>query len=578
MSTSVSSTSSVRPIRFGIMCNGHEFAAWEAACIRNLMAVESVGPALLIVDDRPPDEPRKLRDRLPELFNPKTILWRLYQRLALNRRSQSTQRVDLSSELAGVPLLRCRPLQSGRFVQRFVPEDIAAIRQHDLDFIMRFAFNILRGDVLEAARFGVWSFHHGDPDRYRGTPPGFWEIYNGDPVTGTVLQRLTERLDAGVMLHKGYFKTNPASYSRSRDAILFGAADWPARLCRQLQAREDDSLRGSASSTSAPIYRAPNSLQMLRFLWTSGKAWVVDQLGALFRVQQWSVGIIDAPVEQVAGLTDPGSSERLVRSAQWLPEPKGRFLADPFAVAHGTSLTIFAEDYDWQAEVGHVAALRIDDGIIGSPTAIIRSSTHLSYPYILEVEGQLYCVPESSQAEEVALYRATQDRSAWTKAATLISGIPIIDPTIFEHGGLWWLFGTRADAGDNWKLFAWHAKELTGPWKPHSTNPIKTDVRSSRPAGPLFAFDGNLYRPAQDCSTGYGAAVVINRIDALTPDLFEESVVSRVRPDLSGMYPSGLHTICGVGGKTVIDGSRPAFFASLSRRALGRKFQRLLSR
>ena len=186
MVTSVSNSPSSRTIRFGIMCNGHDFAAWEAACIRSLMSVDGVEPALLIIDDRPPVDRQKLRDRLPELFNPKTILWRLYQRLSLNRRSHSTQRVDLSSELADVPLLRCRPIQSGRFVQRFRLEDVTAVKQHNLDFIMRFAFNILRGEILAAARFGVWSFHHGDPDRYRGTPPGFWEIYNGDPVTGTV--------------------------------------------------------------------------------------------------------------------------------------------------------------------------------------------------------------------------------------------------------------------------------------------------------------------------------------------------------------------------------------------------------
>ena len=309
------------------------------------------------------------------------------------------------------------------------------------------------------------------------------------------------------MLHKGYFKTDPASYSRSRDAILFGAADWPARLCRQIQAGKDESLEASASSTSAPIYRAPNSLQILRFLWISGKAWVADQLRALFRVQQWSIGIIEAPVEQVAGLTGSGASERLVRSARWLPEPEGRFLADPFAVTENDGLTVFAEDYDWKTEVGHIAAIQVNDAIMGSPAPTIRLATHLSYPYILEAEGQLYCVPELSQTNEVALYRPSEDRSAWTKAATLIGGIPIIDPTICEHGGRWWLFGTRADAGDNWKLFAWHADQLVGPWRPHLANPIKTDIRSSRPAGPLFSYNGHLYRPAQDCSSGYGAGV-----------------------------------------------------------------------
>jgi len=43
--------------------------------------------------------------------------------------------------------------------------------------------------------FGVWSWHHGDEDKYRGGPPAFWEIVNADPVTGALLQRLTERLD-----------------------------------------------------------------------------------------------------------------------------------------------------------------------------------------------------------------------------------------------------------------------------------------------------------------------------------------------------------------------------------------------
>ena len=123
----------------------------------------------------------------------------------------------------------------------------------------------------------------------------------------------------------------------------------------------------------------------------------------------------------------------------------------PRRVSRRDGLTVFAEDYDWKTEVGHIAAIQVNDAIMGSPAPTIRLATHLSYPYILEAEGQLYCVPESSQTNEVALYRPSEDRSAWTKAATLIGGIPIIDPTICEHGGRWWLFGTRADAGDNWK-------------------------------------------------------------------------------------------------------------------------------
>ena len=558
------------------MCRGHEFAAWEASCIRNLMALEGVEPALLIVDDRAQPRP-SLKERLPNLFNPKTLLWRVYQRAVLNRSSQASEPVDLSNELVDVPVIRCRPTQSGKFVQRFLPEDVAAIREHNIDFVLRFAFNILRGDILDCARHGIWSFHHGDPDVYRGTPPGFWEIYRRDPVTGTVLQRLTERLDAGIMLHKGYFKTDPTSYARSRDNILFGAADWPARLCKQIEGGQDLAPEAEPSSTAAPIYRSPNSLQMLRFLWISASAWIANQFQSLFRVQQWSVGIIDAPIEEVAGLAGATIPESLVRTARWLPEPKGRFLADPFAISNGDGLTILAEDFDWSADVGLIAAIDVSDGgTIGPPRPAIQLPSHLSYPYLLQVGDDLYCIPESSETGEVVLYRASEDRQSWTREATLVEGASIIDPTILQYDGRWWLFGTRADAGDNFKLFGWHADELTGLWRPHSANPLKTDIRSSRPAGPPFVHDGALYRPAQDCSTGYGAAVVVNKVLTLTPDAFEEEIVSRIAPDPGGRYPTGLHTMCAAAGRTIIDGSRSAFVGAATVRALRRKFGRLL--
>ena len=54
-----------------------------------------------------------------------------------------------------------------------------------------------------------------DLEHYRGMPPGFWEVYRGDPVSGVTLQRLTDRLDGGVVLRRGWFKTIDKSYSRS---------------------------------------------------------------------------------------------------------------------------------------------------------------------------------------------------------------------------------------------------------------------------------------------------------------------------------------------------------------------------
>ena len=74
------------------------------------------------------------------------------------------------------------------------------------------------------------------------------------------------------------------------------------------------------------------------------------------------------------------------------------------------------------------------------------------------------------------------------------------------------LFCTNLDEGYHSHLYIFYADELLGPWRPHSKNPVKIDVRSAGPAGPFFWYEGALYRPTQDCSRLYGGCINITRI------------------------------------------------------------------
>jgi hypothetical protein len=183
---------------------------------------------------------------------------------------------------------------------------------------------------------------------------------------------------------------------------------------------------------------------------------------------------------------------------------------------------------------------------------------HASYPFVFEHDGDRFCVPELGRARRVDLFRAGED-GTWDRVATLVDGFPAVDPTLFRYAGLWWLLCTDADRGPNVKLHAWWALDLLGPWRPHAANPLKTDVRSSRPAGTPFVHAGVLYRPAQDDSRTYGGRVVLNRVVHLTPSEFEEEPVASVEPDPDGPYPNGLHTISAAGELTLIDGKRSRF-------------------
>jgi hypothetical protein len=130
-----------------------------------------------------------------------------------------------------------------------------------------------------------------------------------------------------------------------------------------------------------------------------------------------------------------------------------------------------------------------------------------------------------------------------------------------RFNGKWWLFCTSGKgprSGDQSHLYIWHAPDLFGPWTPHGVNPVKIDVRSARPAGPFFEHDGQLYRPAQDCSRTYGGALRINRVEKLTELEFEETVVGRIRPP-TGAYSRGIHTLSSAGEWCIVDAKRYVF-------------------
>jgi hypothetical protein len=105
-------------------------------------------------------------------------------------------------------------------------------------------------------------------------------------------------------------------------------------------------------------------------------------------------------------------------------------------------------------------------------------------------------------------------------------------------------------------LHLYHSATPLGPWEPHAENPVKIDVRSARPAGPLFQVQGRWYRPAQCGTPNYGSSIVVNRIDELTPERFREATVSAIGPDWARDV-NGIHTIAAASGLTVVDVRRP---------------------
>lgn len=533
-----------REIRFGIICREMTFEAWQADCLHKLMSLGNVKIALVIRDDN-----------IVTFSNGRghvRNLWDIYCYLFVFNRSRALKPVDLTYSLSDVPSIRCKTT-TGEFCSYFGETDIAEILRYDLDFILHLGRNGIGGDILKIPSFGVWVFHHDDIEKYRGTPPAFWELYTDDPVTGAVLYRATENPDNYIPLRRGFFKTLNCSYANNLDEVLFQSSEWPAQICADIKSGNKHYLHNSFNRTSASVFSAPDNTQTI-FLLILILCNIFHKLYRnLFFYEVWNIGITESPIQEFL------NSDSLP-SVKWLPEEgKYSFIADPFAICNDKTVHILFEEYDYHSLRGYISAISIDDKTVSPSRVVFKNPFHMSYPYLLEYKDGIYCIPETGEANEVSLYRADEFPFRWTKAATLISNFSGIDSTVFQYEGRWWLFATDLKDGFNLKLKAWYALDLMGPWMPHNGNPVKTDVRSARPAGTPFLHDGHLYRPSQDCSRSYGGRVVINRVIKLTPTEFEEEQAAIVGPYGNSLYSDGFHTISAVGGMTAVDGKRFAF-------------------
>jgi hypothetical protein len=97
-----------------------------------------------------------------------------------------------------------------------------------------------------------------------------------------------------------------------------------------------------------------------------------------------------------------------------------------------------------------------------------------------------------------------------------------------------------------------YSDRLSGPWRAHHGNPVKSDCRGARPAGRIVRQDRRLLRPAQDCEQGYGTGVVWQEILELTPWCYREREVAYWHgPRDLGV--AGVHTFDRIGALQAID-------------------------
>lgn len=463
---------------------------------------------------------------------------------------------DLTKLVGNVPVLEVTAIEK-KFSDIIEHTDIEHIRQYNIDVFIRIGFRILKGDILKSAKYGVWSYHHGDNLVNRGGPAGVWESIEGWRETGSILQVLTEDMDAGNVLYRSWSHKEIISINRNINTVYWKAISFIPRKLEELYELGDAAFKKGIinhkqeiSFYSNRLYTMPTNGEFIYRTFKQYLKWAKLKFWYLFNFEQWILLYYLDKDEKIA--------DSIFRYKRITP-PKDRFWADPCLVCKDHKYYIFLEELIYKQNAGkaHIAVIEMDDkGNYKQPEIVLKRDYHLSYPFVFEYKGAFYMIPETIEKSCIQLYKCIGFPNEWEFVMNLKEDIKAVDTTIFEKDGKVWMFTNIKEnpGGSSYdELFLFYADDLlTNQWRSHPGNPVVSDVKSARPAGALFFHENKLYRPSQDCSFRYGYATVINEVIEMTTTVYIEKPVSNILPNWSKDVVA-THTLSHQKKLTVID-------------------------
>ena len=415
------------------------------------------------------------------------------------------------------------------------------------------------GDVDDAsldglARYGSWRFCFGEEQGTFEPLAGVREVIEGRHVTASGIRIRVGGGKPDRVAHPSWGRAYPFSVTKSRDALFAKTSEFVGRTLRDLHEGGARWLEMGTEPASAPTAAGfPNAGKLIQDISLLGARVAAKATENALTLGTWSIAF------RFGG---EGAWDGALDAFHRLEPPKGWYWADPFPLQVNGRSYIFFEELPLGASKGHISVVEVDrDGRASQPVKVLERDYHLSYPFLVEEDGQLYMIPETAGNDTVEVYRCMHFPTRWKLERVLLKGVRCADATFHKLGDRWWMFANSAARGElfNEELCLYSAESLLGDWKPHRRNPVKSDVRGARPAGGLFWNGNRLYRPGQICTPIYGSGITVNRVTRLNLEEYHEEEDHRIVP--RDARTLGIHTFNRAGDLTVTDAfeRRPRF-------------------
>ena len=441
--------------------------------------------------------------------------------------NRETRRV--SCDISSAEIIDFESGYDGRW--QTIPDTVARIlKSNNIQLVIKFGMSLLRIDD-SISDLDILSFHHGDPEQYRGRPAGFYELYNNDKTIGIVVQKLSNRLDAGQVFTRVHSKIYHHSYKQTAEHF-FSLSKFLLRKAIESYILGETLYVGGIG----PNYMLPSNATVLKFMFKLTRRKVERLLYGLFCEKRWNIVVfkVNESCNNLLLSVSKGVSP-LVHS-------RYTFYADPFFSATGDKIR--TEALNARNGLGELVELQASNGAF---IRLLVSGEHYSYPCSVKDGDREYICPEV--ASHSAPYLMPEPFDGKAKAYLKgLENIRALDGTMFRHEHTYYFFcGVKQSSDDC--LYLFFSDELMGPYRPHPQNPIVIDPRCARMAGKMLRWGDKVYRVGQNNCFAYGNGITISEIECLSRERYSERNVASV----SFTDALGPHTVDVFGNLAVLD-------------------------
>ena len=223
------------------------------------------------------------------------------------------------------------------------------------------------------------------------------------------------------------------------------------------------------------------------------------------------------------------------------------FEADPFVFTLNNKDYIAYEIFDYSHGNGKIECVDFYGNRYDFFEDVNKIVGHKSFPFIFEEEKELYSIIETSDLNEISLYKFNGIK--FEKIKVLLSDGKYIDSCIKKVDGVFYLFTSTSN--DPFKQQLFFADTLLGNYQQHPCSPIANDNAFGRNGGPIIDRDNNYYRVCQNCAITYGGSLEVMKITTLSKTAYREEFFKDIMP--VAPFSDGIHTLSYWGNITVID-------------------------